>query len=259
MNNPPTLFARRRIQQQSGTLHQQAAPYSPPLVVQQNQTLTASSAPYGSPTMSTKGFPMPWDWFGGSTPGGAPPNIDPSAHPGDIAAPVMIPTGGGTADFLESHTYAAGVQVSPFIPQAMIQSTIAQIPGFSDPQVFGIVNGQAGPFTLPPGVPSGANYVVSAKRTGPDVRGQAYPPNIIWIVDAGALPGGAPLAPIAPGPGGTAPSSTAKDDKLFGMERTTLMLLALAGIVGIVLVTSKAEKHTRPHATNPGRRRRIRR
>ena len=257
MNNPPALFARRRIQQQSGTLHQQAAPYQQPYTVNQNQTLTASASPYPqNPT--TKGFSMPWDWFGGSSPGGASPTIDPSAHPGDIAAPVLIPTGGGTADFLQGHTYAAGVQVSPFVPQSMIQSTIAQIPGFSDPQVFGIVNGQAGPFTVPPGVPDGANYVVSVKRTGPDVRGQAYPPNIIWIVDAGALPGGSPLAPVPPGPGGTPPSSTS-DGKILGMERTTLMLLALAGIVGIVLVTSKAEKHTRPHATNPGRRRRIRR
>jgi hypothetical protein len=254
MNNPPILFAqpRRRIQQtstsQNTTLHQQAAPYTAPLVVAQNQTLTATASPYPKP------LSMPWDWFGG---GGAPsPTIDPSAHPGDLPLPVLLPSG-ATADFLQGHTYVGGVQVSPFVPQTMIQSTLANVPGFSDVQVFGIVGNSAGPFTIPPNVPSGANYVVSVKRTGPDVKGQPLPGNVIWMMDAGALTGGSPLAPIPPGQGGTEPS--AGTGKVLGLEPGTFVLIALAGVVGIVLFTSYGEKSTRKLAHNPSGRRRIRR
>jgi len=254
MNNPPILFAqpRRRIQQvsQNTTLHQQAAPYQAPYVVQQNQTLTAQASPY--PT--TKGFSMPWDWFGG---GGGAPTIDPSAHPGDLPMPVLLPSG-ATADFIQGRTYVGGVQVSPFVPESMIQSTLASVPGFSDVQVFGIVGDTAGPFKIPPNVPSGANYVVSVKRTGPDVKGQPLPGNVIWMMDAGALPGGSPLAPIPPGPGGTPPSETG-GSKVLGLEPTTFVLIALAGVVGIVLYTSHSEKSTRRTAHNPSGRRRIRR
>ncbi len=254
MNQPPILFGRRRIAQRSASLTQGATgqTYQAAQTAQQHTNYAQQVQPLDSPF---GGFTLP-GFLGG-------PSADPSTHPpADIPVPTSIPSVGGSADFLQGHTYIAGIQVSPFIPQAMIQSTIAQIPGFSDPQVFGIIGGQAGPYTLPSNVPDGANYVVSAKRTGADVKGQPYPANIIWILDAGSLgSGGSGISPVPPGPGGTPPTpgASASAGKILGLEPTTLLLLGLAGIVGVVLLTSKHDEHTRVRASNPGRRRRIRR
>ena len=258
MNTAP-LFARRRIQQQSGVLHQSVAPYTAPLTVNQLTTSTAQGQAY--PHTQSGSLPGPIPDFGipatisgwlGRTPSPSG-DIPPAGDVGPIVA-----TGAtyfGQATFIQGHHYLAGIQVAPYIPENMIAPTIGQLPGFDDIQVHAIVGDQAGPFAIPAGTQSlNANYAVSLHRSGPDVQNQPLPPNVLWVTDIGqmALPG----APVPAGQPLT-PGAAAISKGPFGLEPMAFVLLALAGIVGVVLVTSAG---TKPHrATNPSRRRRIRR
>lgn len=158
-----------------------------------------------------------------------------------------LPTIMTTASFVNGRRYAAGVQ-APDVPVALISSQIDMLPGFTGANVYPIANF---PGTVPEGAAPGANFVITATRSGPTVNDQPLPPNVLWVVDY--LPDVPTPVPDKPAPGGVPvpdkPSASSQASApILGMQPMTFGLVALGVIVGGVLLVSHYDSSTRVHA-----------
>ena len=169
--------------------------------------------------------------------------------------PNNLPTLATTKSFVQGRRYAAGIQ-APNVPIATINAHLDMLPGFTgavvytlDPNLAPDAPGQF-PGTVPQGVQPGANFVITATRSDPSVQDMPLPPNVLWVVDY--LPDVPTPTPspdqVVPDHPSTPAAGAAAGALPFGLSPMAALGIALAGVVGIVLVTSHHEKSTRTYA-----------